>query len=141
MLTDRLIVSLTSQKADYSASARMDLPVHDFYSFILGVLIVHLSLLSYGYLQRFWSKPGLVRKNSIRRGSGRNRNIGGLVGVPEDTEGYSKAYIWWRRKGRYQTVLALKGAYLFIFFGILLPVSFGLAVDVYLLAPLKYALC
>lgn len=127
----------------HASSYRQDLPIRDFYSYIAGIFILFVFWIPIKYIVNYMWRTKLVRKPSIRRGRGRNfRGFGGLVGaIPDAAENeYLNVSLristWWQRKGRYQTITFLKGLYFLLFVGILIPLSFGMALDIYLLTPL-----
>lgn len=124
-------------------SIRRDLPNHDFYSYFAGVFILYVISLPFRFIHSRFSRVNLIRRNSIRRYDVRNRVVGGLVGSAYSDLATNprtltdKFYIWWQRKGRYQTMMYLKALYLSFFLLFLIPLCFGLVFDIYILSTLS----
>jgi hypothetical protein len=126
----------------FFSSSRRDLPIHDFYSFFGGVLIMYFFSIPLQFAYSMLYPKILVRRQSIHRHPRAGRGIGGLVGVAStpDVNIASWTYrmmTWWRIRGKYQCILCLRGLYITIFIFILTPLSFGLVFDIYVLSPLR----
>lgn len=104
-------------------SARKDLPTGDFYSFIVGSMIVAVVMAVAFWLKELFDIK-LARKPSIRN----NRR---------STVEVRDLKTWWNRIGAQMFRKCIKGVYLLLFVGFTLPLLFGISLDLYILWPLS----
>lgn len=124
---------------DISKGIRHDLPVHDLFAFLAGIISVYVIAYPVKLLISLISKSKLVRRFSIRRNSIRSRGVGGMVGVGENLpeKFQDRVYLWWQRKGFYSLLISVKALYLSFFFLLLIPLLMGTLFNMYIISPIR----
>ncbi|KAI8822200.1 uncharacterized protein EV422DRAFT_566636 [Fimicolochytrium jonesii] len=127
---------------------RPDLPVHDMYSYAVGIFLLFLTLhpvIRLNDLIRSWQRRTHTQRTTIAQRASPAANTGG---VGHSIGGETPARIvrrhpWrrvvrrWVHRGMRSSVLVAKLAFLGFMFGILLPLLEGLLFDMYLIQPFR----
>lgn len=110
-------------------SSRTDLPIHDFYSFFVGIFISYLII---NFIYYFWTYSKFVslalkRRISINSSAGRRPSFIELL------------LLLWQQNGNFAISVCFRSLYLLTVVGIILPLLAGLLFNVYVIHPVENA--